>query len=241
MNEQKSKPRRLRRRARNGRASGSKQSALTSGPKNNNQLSSIVEPWMPFTPPKRRVWLRYSTHFGLTLTAGAVQTWVFRANDLFDPDFTGSGHQPMGFDQIMNFYNHFCVVKSRLVCTFRNNTATAPTVCIRQDASSTPITVVDRIIEIGGNVMATLGASGTIGANMTLELKLDVARLQGLTLQNILADPTLRGDSATSPTEVTYFHVQLWDASGIPNPACYVEAVLEQEAWFLEPRDGVES
>lgn len=36
---------------------------------------------------------------------------VYRLNSLFDPDFTGAGHQPYGFDQMANFYNLYCVYK----------------------------------------------------------------------------------------------------------------------------------
>lgn len=200
----------------------------------------MVEPWMPLFPPRVTKTLRYSTDFSLTSTAGAVNTYVFRANDLYDPDLTGSGHQPMGFDQMMQFYNHFCVLKSRLKVTFKNYGSVDCTVAIRQDADSTPLTTIDRILEFGGLVTAELEVAGGFGANKLLELALDVARLQGVSRSAITADPNLRGDASSSPVEVTYFHVAIWDA-GANNQSVKCSAILEQVAVFTEPRDMVES
>lgn len=53
---------------------------------------------------------------------------VYRANSLTDPDFTGSGHQPKGFDEIMKLYRHYTVIGSKITVTpVRYNTATNST------------------------------------------------------------------------------------------------------------------
>jgi hypothetical protein len=167
-------------------------------------------------------------------------TNVLRANDLFDPEFTGTGHQPMGFDQLMTWYNHFVVVHARLVCTFKNTANTSPTVCIRQDGDSTPITVIDRIVELGGCVMDTLSLKNVYGGDSVLEMSLDIAKLQGVSRSAITSDPSLQGNAAASPAEVTYFHIQMWDSVGATG-SCTVDVILEQVAIFLEPRDITES
>lgn len=146
----------------------------------------------------------------------------------------------MGFDQMMLFYNHFCVIKSNIKVVFRQLSAQKAQVSLRQDASSTPITVIDRIIEMGGNQLEWLEASGIQGDQKTLELSIDVPRLQGITWQTALSDPTLRGDAATSPTEVSYFHLQAWD-SGAASSSIVADVVLEQIAYFMEPRNQIES
>lgn len=195
---------------------------------------------MPLFPASVVKRLRYSTNVALSSTAGAVATNVFRANDLFDPEFTGTGHQPMGFDQMMTFFNHFVVLKARLICTFVNTVASTPTVCIRQDGDSSAITVIDRIIELGGVVMDVLQSKNTYGSSATLELDLDIAKLQGVSQAAITSDPSLQGNAAASPAEVTYFHVAMWDTSTTTG-GCIVNVVLEQTAVFLEPRDITES
>lgn len=225
------RPRRTR-----GRAKG----PLSTSRNNPSQLSLVIEPWMPLTPARSQRTLRYSDHMLLTSTSGAVATQVFGANDCYDPDVTGTGHQPMGFDQMMLFYNHFTVIKSRIVVTFSNGTSSPCAVCIRQDAAASPITTISRIVEIGANVMCLLDPVAGFGASKTMELTLDIPRLQGIPLAAFMADTSLRGSSAASPTELTYFHIQTWNAAGV-TVAAGIDVILEQTVIFSEPRDNGQS
>lgn len=65
-------------------------------------------------PKQRRAFLRYCEQINITSTAGALATNVFRANGVFDPNHTGIGHQPMGFDQWAGLFNHYIVVGSKI-------------------------------------------------------------------------------------------------------------------------------
>lgn len=221
-------------------------SALGGGslvPRGSGSVNSlVVQPWMPIFPASIIKRLRYSTTFSLTTTAGAITgTQVFRANDLFDPDFSGTGHQPMGFDQMCLWYNHFCVLRSRLVIVGRSTVASSPTICLRVDGDSSAITVIDRIVELGGNEMITLDFKSGYGAVKELDSKwINIPKLQGVTRSTISADANLRGSAAVSPVEVTYFHVTLWDTTTTTGAAQF-DAILEQEALFFEPRDVTES
>jgi hypothetical protein len=200
----------------------------------------VIEPWMPIFPARTLRRLRYSSFSSLTSTTGAVASYVLRANDLFDPDFTSTGHQPMGFDQLMAFYNHFTVVAAKLIVTFSNTAAAPLTVSLRQDADSTAITVADRILEFGGLVKGDLEFKGVSGSVRTLELSIDVARLQGVSRQALTSDPSLQGSAAASPVEVTYFHIQSWNNQSTTG-SCGIDFILEQDAIFGEPRDLTQS
>lgn len=62
-------------------------------------------------PSKRRIVLRYCEDFtGSTTSLTGIQ---FRANSLYDPYYTGTGHQPRGFDQMAAFYNAYEVISCR--------------------------------------------------------------------------------------------------------------------------------
>ncbi len=69
-------------------------------------------------PVQRRAKLRYSQTFDLTGTSGILVGNVFRANGLHDPDFTGTGHQPMGHDQWTLLFNHYIVLGSKISVRF---------------------------------------------------------------------------------------------------------------------------
>jgi len=197
----------------------------------------MYEPWMPIFPASVTKRLRYSTSVSLATTSGVItSTQVFRANDLFDPDFTGTGHQPMGFDQLMSFYNHFVVRRARITLLIRNTSDSQPTVCVRVDADSTALTTIDRIVEFGGCETIDLDTKLASGATKKLALSVDIAKMQGIKPSALTADVNLRGTAAASPTEVTYFHITMWNTSGITGAAT-ADVILEQVATFTEPRD----
>lgn len=66
-------------------------------------------------PSKKFVRLRYCDQRTITSTLGGLSKYLFAANGLYDPDITGAGHQPYGFDQWMTFYKYATVRKSRIV------------------------------------------------------------------------------------------------------------------------------
>jgi len=230
-------PRQRKRKFVNRRKTSAPQSrgALVSSSHAGASLASMAFSTMPLFPPRTFRHLRYSTSVSLTSTSGIPSAYVFRANDLFDPDFTSTGHQPMGFDQMMVFYNHFCVIKSKITAVFRG-TGNVSTCALRQDADSTVVTDPDRILEFGGVVSDVLEAKAIYGNSKELSLAVSIARLQGVSNKAMTADPSLRGNAAGSPTEVTYYHVCLWDRAGFTTTAI-ADVVIDYYAYFLEPRD----
>ncbi len=75
----------------------------------------------PF-PDQYRVSLRYGEQ-RLRGPGTTVDNYVYRANSVFDPDLTGTGHQPMGFDQLAALYNRYRVTAVKYSITIANLTA----------------------------------------------------------------------------------------------------------------------
>jgi len=211
-----------------------KGSAMSSESHPSSSLTVIDEMRIPGYPPSQVRRLRYATTFSISSSTGVPAGYVFRANDLFDPDFTSAGHQPDPFDSLMIPYNHFCVMKSKITATFRNPSASCM-VAIRQDVDNVIITNPDQLLEGGGIVTDTLEVKGTYGSEKTLSLGLNLAKLWGVTSRQHLADPTYRGSASASPTEVTYFHLMAWDPAGTTTSLTGV-VVMDFLAAFMEPR-----
>lgn len=58
-----------------------------------------------------------------TLTSTGAWTYVYRLNSVFDPNFTGTGHQPNGFDQWSAFYGKYRVTGGSWRITLANQDA----------------------------------------------------------------------------------------------------------------------
>jgi len=63
----------------------------------------------PF-PARIRAKLRYNEVFQMDSTAGVPAHYLFRANSIYDPNYTGAGHQPMGHDIFETLYYHYKVI-----------------------------------------------------------------------------------------------------------------------------------
>jgi hypothetical protein len=63
--------------------------------------------------PRTKLTMRYYEETAQTSTAGGFSTQIYNLNSLFDPDRTGSGHQPMGFDQVSALYSKYLVTAVR--------------------------------------------------------------------------------------------------------------------------------
>lgn len=67
--------------------------------------------------------LKYSDQFFLTSTAG-ITSHLFRANSINDPNYTGIGHQPFGYDQLAELYGKQKVYGCKYRFTFQNISTT---------------------------------------------------------------------------------------------------------------------
>lgn len=56
--------------------------------------------------------LRYVERVEFTPTSTTTAVWSFRANGMFDPYESTGGHQPRGFDEMMDIYQTFTVTSS---------------------------------------------------------------------------------------------------------------------------------
>lgn len=87
-------------------------------------VNPMKGPW----PTRTITHCTYADQFDITLVADVLNTYTFNANGLFDPDQTGAGHQPLGFDQLAAQYAKYRVLSVAYHVTFGYTTANGTTV-----------------------------------------------------------------------------------------------------------------
>lgn len=76
-------------------------------------LQLLSAPGTPF-PQRCRAVLKYTSYFNLDPAVGTTGQWLLRCNSAYDPDFSGTGGQPRGYDQYAALYNQYTVNKTTL-------------------------------------------------------------------------------------------------------------------------------
>lgn len=72
---------------------------------------------LPGFPSGRLVKMRYADQFLAAPSTPNYWSNTFRCNSINDPDYTNIGHQPLGHDQWLQFYNHYIVIGSKIRVT----------------------------------------------------------------------------------------------------------------------------
>lgn len=198
---------------------------------------------VPILPLKHRCKLYYYSTNTVTFTTGAANAQVFSANGLFDPDITGVGHQPMGFDQLMALYEHYTVTKCKIRATLVNEAKTDTcTVGISINPDATVETVPGKLIENGLNKRKWLnwGFAGDDKMETEMMMTVDISKINGRP-KPIVGDDLFRGDSASNPSEQTYLHVFGFNDASAASVTIRFHVVLEYDAVFTEPRKLAQS
>ncbi len=215
------------------------------GPKANAVLRCPLFP----VSVRKRAQLYYESGLGLTApTSGNVVTYFFSANGMFDPNITGTGHQPIGFDQMMLMYEQVTVVASSIQVTFNLGTGLSVNcgVALYPDASG--LTNPSQLVENGllRYIPITSGSNTFQNQHMRTVVRLDcdVARYFGRKgVRVLLNDDNLYTTAAANPVEQVYFGVVAWQISpdGTTTTTIGFDAIIEYDCIYWEPRKLTES
>jgi hypothetical protein len=183
-------------------------------------------------PKQLRMKLRYVFSVRLTTGLGTPARYQFSCNGLFDPDITGTGHQPMYFDQMMALYNHYTVMNSKASFTFMPASTIFNSIAgyIEDDTVQTPANVL-ACAEQTTSKYLLIGSATSNFTNNHMLLKWDAKQAFG---GNILDNDNLSGTSAANPTEQQYFTIVLQDPEFAAVTASVMSVVIEYDTIFEE-------
>lgn len=180
--------------------------------------------------------LKYFDQITIDAPAGGIPgRYVFRCNSAYDPDFTGLGHQPMGFDQYMNMYTRYRVIGAKISCTFvANDTTSADSsaLCgILKTTIPTAVLPASGLVENEKCVYRTIQLGET---SRPISLRYSTKKAQGL--KNVMDNFEISGTVNSSPQIEDYFHIWVAPVNATQNPAnvsCQVH--LEYLVVFSDP------
>lgn len=151
--------------------------------------------------------LIYSTRLDLTPAAAATDSYVFSGNSIFDPDFTGGGAQPLGYDQWATLYNKYRVhgskIKGTFVATSGSHFPCKIVICPQDD--STTVTGVDNAApRPGAKTVITNGYGGPVS-----RLKLYASTKKQLGMQSISQETGFAAAIGGNPSLRWYWAVSV--------------------------------
>jgi len=159
---------------------------------------------------------------------------VFRLNSLFDPDFTATGHQPLGFDQWAQFYNHYVVNG----CEWEIQTIPSESIqpvltgAYVSDDSSIPSNATD-LMELGAEI--SLGNVYT-GDAVSTHGSIDIAEFFRRPRGGLALDDNLKAAVTSNPFEQVYLNIVAQSPVGISHNT-HVLIRLVYDCMFMEPKD----
>jgi hypothetical protein len=178
--------------------------------------------------------MRYSDDFKIGSTLGSTGSYVFRANSVYDPDYTGVGHQPMGYDVWAGQYTHYIVEQSRV--TFKLMPGSVLIEGFKTGVFLSP-SFVPPYSDPSGYIEAGKGtvsyATGRQVAPLTISSKFDTRKFFNITDVKDNLD-NLGATTVLNPQELAYFII--WFSSNNNTTfTCSVQVTIDYIVSFSEP------
>lgn len=139
----------------------------------------------------------------------AIAYHSFSANGMYDPDITGVGHQPMGFDQLVGITHvNYVVIGSRIKCTFMSQSDNAGIgtayVGVLRSKFSTPIsTSINDVMESKQTRVYTM-TSADANQKKIVSSKMNVGKFLGT---KVMQEDDTAGSVGANPAEQAYYVV----------------------------------
>lgn len=180
------------------------------------------------------------TRLQLDPVTDTPRTHVFSLTGLYDPDVTGTGHQPIGFDQLMAMYDHYTVIGAKYRVTFSNQDTTkqALVACQIKDTATTS-TNIDEIIENGQTKYTTLGVEASGNSVRTLAGGINTSKFFG---RKVMDGTKYNGTDGANPNDQIYLHITVGPKDYLEdNFPVTMTVQIDYIAILTEPKQLVQS
>jgi hypothetical protein len=193
-------------------------------------------------PHTLRTTLKYSEHIQITGTSGGLGLIVFNATSLYDPNYTDTGHQPRGFDQIMPLYDHYVVLRSRIRAWMVSGTASVPIMAgVALSATVTNQGDWDDYTEGPRCTPGLLDVCLTSGGLKPTQFHNSYDAREFLGIPDPVTAGKLAGTISANPTDGAFYHCFAQDVTETASIAVRLCVEIEYDAVFIEPLNPPQS
>jgi hypothetical protein len=189
-------------------------------------------------PKKLLVTHKYNDLTTGTTNTGVPQKVLWSCNGMFDPYFTGGGHQPYYFDQYSALYDHYCVIASKatiiLTPTGTGVVACCAGVFINDDTTTVP-TDINTLGELSQGRFRNFNNQST---PIKFTLKWSAKKTFG---GNVLSNTELQGTIAANPTEQSFYTFWIGAMDQASSQTYVVQVFIEYIAIWKELKEVAQS
>jgi hypothetical protein len=228
MNSQKNQPRR---RIGKGRQNYNRGYGLT----NNRGYTQIARPAWQFLEPHQYLTFKYSDFQTITLLTVTGVSQIYNLNSLFDPDRTGTGHQPYGYDQLSAMYNRYRVLRVKWKVKFATSSGDYFALVLPSNGllASAPTTLAPFITASECPLSKSIIQSSTSQSETVIgSIKLN--ELNGVTRTEYIADDRFEAQVSTSPAELIVLNLAFYNPN-VGTTIINFNVTLEYEADLHDP------
>ena len=164
---------------------------------------------------------------------------VYRLNSLFDPDLTGTGHQPRYYDEMSNLYSAYrvlsCKVRVRPLSNSQTNTSANQftSVIARLAAGTLNGASYFDIGELPNSTTILNGLYGGLSKGITK--RFDIAYIAGVPKQVVKYDNNFKALISANPSHQLYVHVVNGTLNGTTATDCTMLIDLEYTVSWEDP------
>ena len=207
----------------------------------------------PFSRNTEKIILKYSTNVQMdpkptVLGVGGTNSYVFQLNNLFDPDTTGVGHQPMYFDNMATLWSKYKVDFAKIKVTVVNSTAntavynagvvTQPTQNYKlllikdlQAGTDIPSTINELIEQRSSNIKWRFVSPQFNGSLPSISMHSAPHKDTNRSYK----DDTLLSLTTAGPSQGIYCGIYITSADGVTDPpVCYLDVQITYYATFYD-------
>lgn len=171
---------------------------------------------------------KYST----TFTLGSLQPiYRMNLNSLYDPDQTGTGHQPYGFDQMAALFNRYRVygVSYKVQGYQFNNPIRFGCVASNDSAAPTNLATLIEYPRSKSAIQVNGGSTASITGYVSLP------SLTGRTKAQYMADDRYQAQNNTNPQEALLLNIMAQSLSDTALESCTMMVTLNFHCEWFDP------